>query len=188
MKQFYRLLFVLMASMFSAQVAEISALDRKVNQELRKVAKLYPDKLQQSFEMKKIYTQKLEAYEAILRNIAAAEQAAFPATEKGANTAEVSAEADAEYQNGGINGFRKDFAKNFDTTVFSGTGRFKTVITFIVERDGTISNVRAEGDYKDFNTVAAISVYKIKGKFAPGSINGVPVRSRFRFPSTLNFE
>ena len=48
---------------------------------------------------------------------------------------------------GGIDGFRNKVLSNFDTSVVgSESGEvIKAVVTFVVERDGTISNIKAVG-------------------------------------------
>ncbi|OCK50462.1 hypothetical protein BA768_04720 [Chryseobacterium sp. CBo1] len=90
---------------------------------------------------------------------------------------------------GGINALRKEIAQLFyGDGVHSEAGNVKTNIGFIVEKDGTISNVKAEGDNFTFNRQAEIAVYSISEKFSPAYINGTPVRYKFRLPLALNFE
>lgn len=94
----------------------------------------------------------------------------------------------ADFGSGGLNGFRNKFQENFDNESMEGEGSVKTEITFIVERDGTISNVKATGSNSTFNKEAERAIKAIKGKWNPGKVNGEPVRSRFRFPVTMMFE
>lgn len=90
---------------------------------------------------------------------------------------------------GGINALRKEVAQLFyGEGVYSETGSAKTNVGFIVEKDGTVSNVKAEGDNFTFNRQAEIAVYSISEKFSPAYTNGTPVRYRFRLPLALNFE
>lgn len=90
---------------------------------------------------------------------------------------------------GGINKFRSQVSNNFDTSVMDGDeGRVQTEITFVVERDGTITDVKANGSNKYFNAEAIRTVKSIKNKWAPAKINGTPVRYRFRLPLTMQFE
>jgi len=93
----------------------------------------------------------------------------------------------AEYP-GGTNSFRTKFQNNFDSGSLEGEGTLKTEITFVVERDGSISQVKATGSNSDFNKEAEATVKGIKTKWTPGKVNGQPVRSRFRFPVTMNFQ
>lgn len=93
----------------------------------------------------------------------------------------------AEYP-GGTNSFRTKFSNNFDSGSLEGEGTLKTEITFVVERDGSISQIKATGSNSDFNKEAEATVKGIKTKWTPGKVNGQPVRSRFRFPVTMNFQ
>ena len=94
----------------------------------------------------------------------------------------------ADFSGGGINGFRKKFIDGFDNGSVEGEGTLKTEITFVVERDGSLTQVKATGSNSDFNREAERTIKSIKQKWNPGKVNGQPVRSRFRFPISMNFE
>ena len=90
---------------------------------------------------------------------------------------------------GGINSFRTKVNNNFDTSVMDGDGgTVKTEITFVVERDGSITDVKASGSNRTFNDEAIRTVKSIKNKWTPAKINGQSVRYRFRLPLTMQFE
>lgn len=90
---------------------------------------------------------------------------------------------------GGINELRKEVADLFYLSgVYSDIKTVKTNVAFIMEKDGHISNVEAEGDNFTFNRQAEIAVYSISQKFSPAIINGDVVRYRFRLPLTMNIE
>ena len=90
---------------------------------------------------------------------------------------------------GGINSFRSKVNSSFDTSVMDGDeGTVKTEVTFVVERDGSITDVKANGKNSDFNAEAIRTVKSIKNKWAPAKINGQSVRYRFRLPLTMQFE
>lgn len=90
---------------------------------------------------------------------------------------------------GGINAFRSKVVQNFDTGDFEGSGEtMKTTVTFIVEKDGTISSVTANGKDADFNKEAVDVVKKVKGRWTPAKLNGENVRSYFKFPISMQFE
>lgn len=90
---------------------------------------------------------------------------------------------------GGINAFRNKVASNFDGSAMNGDeGTVKTEVTFVVERDGTITDVKANGKNSDFNSEAIRTVKSIRNKWTPAKINGKSVRYRFRLPLTMNFE
>lgn len=87
---------------------------------------------------------------------------------------------------GGMTSFRTEFAKNVDVNKITGKGTFSTEVTFVVERDGTISNLKALGQNRSFNEQAVRAIKKIKTKWSPATVNDVPVRARFRFPAKAN--
>ena len=90
---------------------------------------------------------------------------------------------------GGINKFRSNVSNNFDTGVMDGDeGVVKTTITFVVERDGSITDVKADGPNKGFNAEAIRTVKSIKNKWSPAKINGQAVRYRYRLPVAMQFE
>ena len=94
----------------------------------------------------------------------------------------------ADFGSGGLNGFRRKFQETFDSESMEGEGAVKTEITFVVEKDGSLSQVKASGSNSTFNKEAERAIKSIKGKWNPGKVNGQPVRSRFRFPVTMQFE
>lgn len=90
---------------------------------------------------------------------------------------------------GGINAFRNKVSGNFDGSAMNGDeGTVKTEITFVVERDGSITDVKASGKNSDFNAEAVRTIKSVKNKWTPAKINGQSVRYRFRLPLTMNFE
>ena len=116
--------------------------------------------------------------------------AAVESESKTPSTTEVyeSVDQEAEFP-GSLNSFRNKIAENFDNSAMEGgEGTLKTTVTFIVERDGSISDVKASGSNPDFNSEAVRTVKSIKTKWVPAKINGQPVRQRFRLPLTMNFE
>lgn len=89
---------------------------------------------------------------------------------------------------GGLDAFRNKVMNNFDGSGFESGDVMKTVITFIVEKDGTISGVKADGRDADFNSEAMRTIRSIKGKWVPAKVNGQPVRSYFKFPISMKFD
>ena len=83
---------------------------------------------------------------------------------------------------GGINAFRTEFMRNFRGRKVIGTGEISSDITFIIEKDGVLGEVRIIGNNASFNTEADRAIKKIKQKWTPGNINGVNVRYRYRMP------
>lgn len=90
---------------------------------------------------------------------------------------------------GGINAFRSKVSNGFDSSAMDGDeGKLTTEVIFVVERDGSITDVKANGSNKSFNDEAIRTVKNIKNKWVPAKINGQSVRYRFRLPLTMQFE
>ncbi|MDP9956619.1 protein TonB [Epilithonimonas hungarica] len=89
---------------------------------------------------------------------------------------------------GGIDAFRQKVSQTFDTESIDHTGVVSGVITFVVERDGSISNIKINGQNADFNKEAERTVKSIKTKWTPAQLNGKAVRSSFRMPISMRIE
>ena len=89
---------------------------------------------------------------------------------------------------GGINAFREKVAQNFDTESVDKTGMVSGVITFVVEKDGSISNLKVTGSSSEFNSEAERTVKAIKTKWTPAQLKGKAVRSSFRMPISMKIE
>lgn len=89
---------------------------------------------------------------------------------------------------GGIDAFRNKVMNKFDASGFENEGVIKTTITFIVEKDGTISGIKADGMNGDFNSEALRTIKSIKGKWTPAKVKGESVRSYFKFPISMKFD
>jgi len=92
---------------------------------------------------------------------------------------------------GGLESFRNKVMNTFDGSGFESGDVMKTTITFIVEIDGTISGIKANGADADFNSEAirTIKAISAKGKWTPGkNKQGEAVRSAFKFPISMKFD
>lgn len=97
-------------------------------------------------------------------------------------------EKTADYP-GGINALRKEVSELFYSPgVYSEIKTIKTNVAFIVEKDGSITNVHAQGDNFTFNRQAEIALYSVSEKFSPAVVNGESVRYRFSLPLTMNID
>ena len=104
------------------------------------------------------------------------------------NPEKIELNEEAQYP-GGFNILRKQVSDLFYTdAILPDQKIIKTNIVFVVEKDGTISSVHAEGDHFAFNRQAEIAMYLLPEKFSPAIINGNAVRYRFRLPLAMNFE
>lgn len=100
-----------------------------------------------------------------------------------------SVDQSAEYP-GGMGALRSYLADNFDTGIMDGgEGVLKTKLRFVVERDGTVSDVRVvdKSGNSDFDGEATRVVKRLK-KWAPAKKNGQTVRSYYSVPFTMMFE
>lgn len=110
---------------------------------------------------------------------------------KAPSTTEVyeSVDQDAEFPGGGLEKFRNNFRENFDTSSMEGgEGVIKATVSFIVERDGSITDIKIQGGTSDFNQEAIRTVKSIRTKWKPAKINDQPVRQRYKMPIAMQFE
>lgn len=103
------------------------------------------------------------------------------------NTPKTKVDIEATFE-GGIDAFRNKVLAKFDPSGFEDEGVIKTTITFIVEKDGTISGIKADGMNGDFNSEALRTIKSVKGKWTPAKVKGESVRSYFKFPISMKFD
>lgn len=90
---------------------------------------------------------------------------------------------------GGVSALRREIGDLFYAGNISGSQKqLRSSVSFIVEKDGSVSTVEAAGDSVPFNKQAMIAVYLLSGKFSPAYANGQPVRYRFTLPITMKVE
>jgi len=89
---------------------------------------------------------------------------------------------------GGIDAFRQKVAQNFDTSSVEQAGMVSATITFVIEKDGSISNIKINGSNAEFNREAERTVKSIKTKWTPAQLKGKAVRSSFRMPISMKVE
>ena len=88
-----------------------------------------------------------------------------------------------QYPNG-TEAFYKFISKNFKPPEEEGLNG-KVVTTFVVETDGSISNVKVLQDVGFGSKEEMIRVLKKIEKWTPAQIGGVPVRVLYKFPITI---
>lgn len=104
------------------------------------------------------------------------------------NPAKEDLTAEAQYP-GGLKMLRTHIADLFySDSILPDQKLLKTEVVFVVEKDGYISGVHAEGDNFTFNRQAEIAMYLLPEKFTPAIANGSAVRYPFRLPFTMNFD
>ena len=92
---------------------------------------------------------------------------------------------------GGMHTLRQKVMAEFNTTVLSGNERLlKAEINFNVNTDGTTSDFTVKGNNEVFNTEALRCVKNAaqSAKWKPASVDGNPVKYRFRMPLSMQFE
>jgi len=85
---------------------------------------------------------------------------------------------------GGISEFYKFVGNNFKTPEQPNL-KGKVYITFIIEKDGSLSDIKNLRDIGFGTGEEAIRVLKICPKWIPGKMNGVPVRVMYSLPITI---
>ncbi|MDP5199691.1 energy transducer TonB [Flavobacterium sp. DG2-3] len=88
---------------------------------------------------------------------------------------------------GGLNEFYKLIAQNYVTPKEKPVNvKGKVVATFIIEKDGSLNEIRIIKDV-GFNTAnEAIRVLNLSPKWSPGKLQGKEVRVLYAIPITIN--
>ncbi len=90
---------------------------------------------------------------------------------------------------GGINLFLKEVGKKFVAPELDEEKTLKVIVFFVVERDGSLSNIKVANDPGFGMGAEAIRVLKaIKTKWEPGMYKGQKVRTTFSLPITVNIK
>ncbi|MGH1518636.1 energy transducer TonB [Chryseobacterium sp. JK1] len=87
---------------------------------------------------------------------------------------------------GGIPAIRKHIGQEMNTSKFTESGLFKSVTTFDVNPDGSISSVSTTGNSPILNQEMDRIMKKLKKKWKPATINGRPVKTQYTMPMGLN--
>lgn len=90
---------------------------------------------------------------------------------------------------GGIDAFRGYVLKNFRLPEIDQDMTARIYVSFVVEKDGTLTDVKAVKDPGyGLGREAERVVKSNKVKWSPGIQNGKPVRTRFNLPVTINIK
>lgn len=106
------------------------------------------------------------------------------------NQPAIKVDVSADYVEG-IEKFRQMIFNTFDKDRFEGENeRLKATVTFIVETDGSITDIKVSGADSAFNSEALKTLNKLKnkGRWTPAKVKGESVRSYFKFPIIMDFE
>ena len=113
------------------------------------------------------------------------------------------------FPDGGINGFRQlvaskfnidkvnsyqhlpiEYVKKIQQMIVQNKStpdiQLMTTVKFIVEPDGSLSNISAKGENQSFNEEAELAVKAIQVKWIPGEVNGTKIKSLYSMPIKMS--
>lgn len=116
-----------------------------------------------------------------------------------------------DFPDGGINGFRQlvaskfnidkvnpfqhlpiEYVKKIQQMILQNKPtpdiQLMTTVKFIVEPDGSLSNISAKGENQSFNEEAELAVKAIQVKWIPGEVNGTKIKSLYSMPIKMSFK
>ena len=98
-------------------------------------------------------------------------------------------ESKPEFPNG-LNSLRDKVANLFYSDCLQAEKKeVSTMLSFVVEEDGSITDIRAFGDDANLNKQAEIALYLLPEKFTkPATVNGNAVRYSFQMPLVVKFD
>jgi periplasmic protein TonB len=85
---------------------------------------------------------------------------------------------------GGVEAFYKFIAKNYRAPEQEGLNG-KIITTFVIEKDGSISDIRVLQDIGYNSRAEVFKVLSMCAKWSPAKLNNVPVRVLYQFPITV---
>jgi protein TonB len=89
---------------------------------------------------------------------------------------------------GGINAFRGYVSKNFRIPEIDQDMQVKIYVSFVVERDGTMTDIKARDPGYGLGKEAERVIKAIKTKWSPGIQNGKAVRASYSLPIVINIK
>ena len=94
-----------------------------------------------------------------------------------------------EYKEGGLDGFRRYLAKNYIVSDEVKTNlNGLVIVSFIVETDGRLSNIKAVRDLGYGTGEEAVRLVANSERWIPGLKNGEPVRVSYTLPIPINIK
>ncbi|WP_396186690.1 energy transducer TonB [Flavobacterium sp.] len=90
---------------------------------------------------------------------------------------------------GGINKFYTYVGNNFEKPEIEGMSTIKVYVSFVIERDGTMTDIQVKRDPGYGLGKEAIRVLKsLKTKWSPGMIDSKPVRTSYNLPISVQMD
>ncbi len=104
-------------------------------------------------------------------------------------TVRIDAEKQASFPLGDM-ALRQMISKNFKmkNVITNNAEQISCDLTFIIDKEGSMTYIRALGSNDSFNKEAERAISKIKQKWTPAEINGQKVHYRFKIPLTIRFD
>lgn len=100
----------------------------------------------------------------------------------------ISVDVAPEYSDGGIDGFRKFIAQNYNVQEIDKDLKGLVAVTFVVETDGSLSEFRVSKDLGFGTGEEAVRVLKKSKKWKAGIKDGKPVRTKITQPIQINIQ
>lgn len=82
--------------------------------------------------------------------------------------------------------FYRDLSQSFNTRNFVGKGDLSCVLSFTIEKDGSMTRISAAGDNQKFNDEVIKTLKRIRTKIKVKLVNGQPVAANYRLPFRFN--
>ncbi|KUG13230.1 hypothetical protein BEI02_10565 [Elizabethkingia sp. HvH-WGS333] len=82
--------------------------------------------------------------------------------------------------------FYRDLSQSFNTRNFVGKGDLSCVLSFTIEKDGSMTRISATGDNQKFNDEVIKTLKRIRTKIKVRLENGQPVAANYRLPFRFN--
>ena len=90
---------------------------------------------------------------------------------------------------GGINKFYNYVGNNFEKPEIEGSNTFRIYVSFVIEKDGSMTDIKVKKDPGFGLGKEAIRVLKsLKTKWTPGMIGSKPVRTSYNLPITVQMD
>lgn len=90
---------------------------------------------------------------------------------------------------GGINKFYNYVGNNFEKPEIDGINTFRIFVSFVVEKDGSMTDIQVKNDPGYGLGKEAVRVLKsLKAKWTPGMIDSKPVRTSYNLPITVQMD
>ncbi|MCL1667714.1 energy transducer TonB [Elizabethkingia ursingii] len=82
--------------------------------------------------------------------------------------------------------FYRDLSQSFNTRNFVGKGDLSCVLSFTIEKDGSMTRISATGDNQKFNDEVIKTLKHIRTKIKVRLENGQPIAANYRLPFRFN--